>query len=423
MFSYLKIIAWGALMVMGISRCVLAESITRDDAVQMALLHNPEVVATYQAWKAERARSLQTWSPPDPEFAWEYEGMSGAFQFGSYEQKDMGLVQRVPFPAVWWLRGQWGGLHAESVRFGVYETTRADVALRVYLAYDRVLANAQIVRYSEENVALAERLFNRAKIRFAAGDVPKLDVMRSEVALLRQKNQHLMMQNNLKVSRVSLNALLNRPSDTLLVLADQLVYVPEHLDDDGLRHQAWFKRTEWLGAQKAYLGAQKAKSLAVVSTLPDVSVGIFRQTVVAPTGAQKLWRTGIAIELPIWAFSKQRGQIDEARANVLQVGAERDHLKQKIAQEVDTAIANLKAVSERVKWMQARILPTSKAALEMARQSYDEGKARYLDLLEAQREWVDTQTEYVETLYEYRAAKTQLAHATGTLLSIQENEE
>lgn len=423
MFSYLNIIVWMALIFMGLSRSVFAESITRDDAVQMALLHNPEVVAAYQVWKVERARSLQAWSPPDPELALEYEGMSGAFKFGSFEQKDVGIVQRVPFPAGWWLRGKMSGFAVQSVRLKVYETTRADVALRVHLAYDRVLADAKIVSYSEENVALAARLFARAQMRFAAGDVPKLDVMRSEVALLRQKNQHMIVQNNLKVSRVALNALLNHSGDTSLVLADELVYVPEHLEGDAFRHQAWLKRAEWLGAQQAYLGAQKAKSLAVVSTWPDVSVGVFRQTVVAPTGTQNFWRTGIAVELPIWALFKQRGQIDEARANVLQVGAERDHLKLEIAQEVDAAVANLKAVSERAKWMQERILPTSKAALEMARKSYDEGKARYLELLEAQREWADTQTEYVETLYEYRAAKAQLAHATGTLLESQENEQ
>ncbi|MFT5366154.1 MAG: cobalt-zinc-cadmium efflux system outer membrane protein [Candidatus Latescibacterota bacterium] len=422
MFPFLKTIVCGTIMLMGLSRCVFAQPLTRDEAVQAALEYNPEVVAAYHVWKAESARSLQAWAPPDPELELEYDGMSGAFNFGSFGQKDLGIVQRLSFPVAWWLRGQVGGLQAQAVRLGVYETTRQEVALRVNLAYDRVLANAQIVRYSEENVQLAEHLFIRAQTRFAAGDVPQLDVMRAEVAVLRQKNQHMIAQNNLKVSQVSLNALLSQVNDTPLVLADSLVYTSEDLDLDVLHHQALMHRSELLGAQQAYLGARKKQSLAVASTLPDVSFGVFRQTVAAPTGPQKFWRAGIAVELPVWAFLRQRGKIGEAKAQTAQADAQRDQVKLQIGQEVDAAGANLKAAVERAKWMQERILPTSKAAFEMAGRSYDAGKASYLELLEAQREWVDTQTEYVETLFEYRAAKAQLARATGTLLNSQENE-
>lgn len=423
MFLYFRIILCGTLLVVGSSQGVFAESLTRGDAVQVALEHNPEVIAAYQVWQAERARSLQAWSPPNPELELESEGMSGAFQFGSFEQRDVGFVQRLSFPVAWWLRGQAGKFQAQAVKFGVYETTRQDVALRVTLAYDRMLANAQIVRYAEENVKLAEHLFKRAQTRFAAGDVPKLDVMRAEVALLRQKNQYMIAKNKLKVSQVSLNALLNRSDATQLALTDSLVYTPEDLDVDVLRDQALIQRSEFLGAQQVYLGARKTRSLATASLLPDVSLGIFRQTVAAPTGRQKFWRTGISVELPVWALFKQRGQLNEAKAHLAQSGAERDQVKLKIGQEVDAAGANLNAAAERAKWMQERILPTSKAAFDMARSSYDEGKASYLDLLEAQREWVDTQTEYVETLFEYRAAKAQLARATGTLLISQENEQ
>lgn len=423
MFLYVKRIVCGSLLLLGVSHGVFAQAITRDDAIRVALEHNPEVVVSYQVWKAESARALQSWAPSNPELEWEYDGMSGAFNFGTFEQKDVGITQRLSFPVAWWLRGQAGGLQAQAVRLGVYETIRQDVALRVTLAYDRVLADAQIVRYAQENVQLAEQLFERAQTRFKAGDVPKLDAMRAEVALLRQKNQLMIAQNKLKVSRVSLKALLNQSDDTTPVLADSLVYAPTNLDVGVLLDGAWMQRTEYLGAQQAYLSARKQRSLSVASLLPDVSLGIFRQTVAVPTGSQKFWRTGISIEVPVWGFWGQRGQINEAKAQAAQVRAECDHIKLKIEQEVSAAVANLNAASERVRWMQERILPTSKAAFEMARRSYDEGKARYLALLEAQREWVDTQSEYIETLFEYRVAKAQLARTTGNILTTQENEQ
>ena len=417
MFLYLKITLCVVFGVLSVSHAM-----TRDDAVGVALENNPKVIVAHQAWKAERARSLQTWSLPDPEFELEYEGMSGAFRFGTFEQRDWGLVQRFPFPVAWWLHGQGSGLRAQAVQLGVYEKTRADVALQVHKAYDRVLADAQIVRYAKTHVTLAEQLFQRAERRFLAGDVPKLDVMRAEVALLRQKNQYMIAQSKLKVARVALRTLLNQPNDRVLKLADSLVYASEDLDGDVLREKALRNRSDYLGVQQAYLSAQKERSAMVASWLPDVSVGIFRQKAVTPTGFQKSWRSGIAVELPVWALLRQRGQMGESQAQVAQAVAERDLVKLEIEQEVATAVANVQAVAERVKWMKERILPTSEAAFDMARRSYDEGKASYLALLEAQREWVDTQAEFVETLYDYRVAKAQLAHATGTLLVSQENE-
>jgi outer membrane protein, heavy metal efflux system len=421
MFPPIKKWVSGLCLVL-VSIPVHAEPLTRNEAVQLSLENNPEIRVAYHTWAVERARVLQAWAPPQPELELEYDGMSGAFDFGTFVQKDIGIVQTLEFPAKWWLRGKATTRQAQAVQLAVYETTRQDVALRVHQAYDRVLADTQIMRFSEENVRLSEGFLNRAKIRFVAGDVPKLDVMRAEVALGRQQIRLTTTQNALSISQAALNTLLNRVVDAPLALADSLSYASDKTDFDALLTYALAHRTELQGTERSLQSDQVGRSLAWASAFPDISLGVFRQTVVSPVGQQKFWRAGIAIELPVWAMFRQRGEISEANAQKARATAEHDVLKLRIIQGVDVALRNYQAADQQLELMRQRVLPTAEGAYDMARRSYDEGKATYLDMLETQRDLIDTRTEYVETLFDYRSSLAQLARATGSILNTKEIE-
>lgn len=421
MYSLIKKWVSGLCLVL-VAIPVHAEPLTRNEAVQLSLENNPEIRVEYNTWAVERARVFQAWAPLQPELELEYEGMSGAFDFGTFGQKDIGIVQTLEFPTKWWLRGKAATRHAQAVQLAVYETMRQNMALRVHQAYDRVLTDAQIVRFAEENVKLSEDFLNRAKMRFVAGDVPKLDVMRAEVALGRQQNRLTTAQNALSISQAALNTLLNRVVDAPLALADSLSYESCKTDFAALLTYALEHRPELRGAERALQSTQVRRSLAWASVFPDISLGVFRQTVASPTGQQKFWRAGMAIELPVWAMFKQRGEISEASAQKARATAEHDVLKLRIIQEVDAAYRNYQAAAQQLALMRQRVLPTAESAHDMARRSYNEGKATYLDLLETQRDLIDTRTEYVETLFDYRSSLAQLARATGNILDTKETE-
>lgn len=421
MFLYFKHTVLCLVLCTGLFETVGAVSLTRKDAVAVALTENLEMAAAQYELKAQRARALKAWPLPDPELELEWEGMGDVFGFGSFEERQVGVTQRLEFPVKWWLRGQVATAQSQASKWQVYEPVRQKIALRVLVAYDRVLADQQILKLSEENLVLAQHLLGRAKKRFEAGDVPQLDVMQTVVAVGRQENRVVAAQNQLAVSRAEFNVLLNRDLNTPVVLVDSLwVDVAPDFDLDQLATESVRRRPEFMGATRAYAGAQKARALAVMSVIPDVSLGISRQTVVQPAGRQQYWRTGIAIELPVWAWMRQRGDIVEAQADLSRAKVERDLVRQRVKQDVQTAYYTVQAAFEQVKRMQSHIVPTAKAAYDMARKSYDAGKASYLDLIEAQRNLIETQTEYVERKYDYRVARAHLFYAMGNGLMTEE---
>ena len=101
-------------------------------------------------------------------------------------------------------------------------------------------------------------------------------------------------------------------------------------------------------------------------------------------------------------------------AAVAQAEAEREALRFQVLLETEQAFLDLGTAGEQVALFQDRILPEAELAFELAGLSYEEGKSSYLELLEAQRTWVETQVEYAEVLFEYRSAEAALERAVGS---------
>lgn len=390
-----------------------AESLTRASALQIALKNNPDIMASQASWQAEQARVLQTWALPPLELELEYEGMPGAFKFGQYEQRTVGLSQQMAFPITWWQQHQAAHYRMRAVHLSVYEATRLNISRDVYLAYDRVLADEQILHLTEKHVQLAKDFLERAKVRFDAGDTPQLDVLRAEVDFVRLQNKLTAVQSAVSVSRSNVNVLLGRLPHAPLILVDSLTYVPASFELNRLSDQALLHRHDFLATAQTLQSAKAKQRVSKLSFIPDVSFQIARQTAASPTGFLKSWRTGFAFELPLWAVFDQRGKIAEATFQCKRATAMQEQVRLRVLQEVDTAYHAFQSTKGRMMLMQERIRPTAEKAYIMAQRSYDEGKVSYLDFLGAQRDIIEIDIEYIENLFEYRSAQVQLFHAVG----------
>lgn len=405
---------WAGLVLLLLHSVSLqAEPLSRADAIKVSLEHNPEVLAARAAWKSEQARALRTWAPPRPELALEYEGLPGALDLSQFEERNVGVTQRLEFPLRWWQRSKSARLHAEAVRLKTFETTRLNTVRDVRIAYDRILADRRILALTEEHVQLSRDFLKRAQERFAADDVPQLDVMWAEVALSRLENDLTSARNAVLKSITLLNALLGRMPKATVELTDTLSYKPAAFDPDVLSERAQLRRSTLLGADKILASARASRKASHLSWVPDFAIGIARQTRNDLGVRRGAWRTEIAIELPLWALVDERREMAEKTARYSQATAEKERARLLVMGEVNTAYLTFQATSKRVERMKERILPTAGAAYTLARRSYDAGKATYLDLLQAQRTLIEITIEHAETVFEYNVALYDLLHATG----------
>ena len=391
--------------------------ITRADAVRLALENNPEIESARQIWEGARARARQVGALPDPELELEYEEMPELGGVGDFGARNIGVVQRLEFPLKWWRRRQAGRQEAAATRLAAFETVRQDVRLRVGLAYDRIVLHQNILLRSRENLNLVQDILRKARIRHEAGDVPQLEVMRAEVEAGRATNQLTLVKNDLAAARSTLNALLARSLSTPLTVADSLEYQPLSLTLEKLKTMAVQQRPDLSGAKMQSISLRTRQAAAAAAYVPDLNIGVFRQRLRDGASEDDFWRLSFGLEVPLWAFSRQRAERAEVRAEVARTRADQEALLNRIYLETEQAYLDLTSAQEQVMLFQERILPQAEKAFEVASLSYDEGKATYLELLESRRTLTETHIEYAEALFSHRAAIAQLEWAVAGSLA------
>ena len=395
------------------AQSVNAQALTREAAVQLALGQNPQVIAAQQVWKAARARTTQARALPDPELQLEYEGLPGVSSTGDFGERNFGATQTIEFPLKWWRRSQAAGQAAKATRLAVLEMTRLDLRSRVQVAYDRVLFAEQRLEYMVQHVQLAQDFLKKAQQRLEAGDVAQLVVLRAEVEAGRAANRMTEGHNDLSVAKAELNTLLARPSRTPLEMNGDLDYQPTEIDLEKLQLLALERRPDFRGADWAVESSLSAQGMVRAALLPDLNVGVFRQTIRGATGEDGFWRVGLALDFPLWGAARQRGEIAEAKAVVGQAFAEKNSIRNQMLLEIESAFVKVQTSEKQVLLFKERILREAERSFEVANRSYAVGKAMYLELLQAQQALIEVREEYAAALFNYRSALYRLERASG----------
>lgn len=390
-----------------------AQVLTRSEAVQIALDNNPRVTAGLEAWRAAKARRLVALALEDPELEIEYEELPGVFDTGQFGERNIGITQRIESPVKWWFRQRAYGHEAESVRYSAFEATRLEVATQAKVLFDRLLADQKMLASSVDNLRLARDFAQKTRTRFESGDVSRLEPMRAEVQVGLAETQLADAQAGLTTSKASLNTVLGRDVSTPVEIAGELSLSSETLDLDTLKSLAMARRPDLLGGRQSLMSARSSQSGTVASLVPDLRLSISRQTVVGTNSRSKFWRTSFGIEIPVWALFRQRGEVSGAAAEVRQAEAENKDIRQSAMLEVESRFAALVAARRKAELFQTGILKLADASYEATSESYRQGKATYLDLLEAQRTLTETRIANFESIFDYRRALAELEQATG----------
>lgn len=395
------------------SVCAGSRPLTRRQAVELALESNPRVAAAYAEWQAARSRKLIALAPEDPELEIEYEELPGVFDTGRFGERSIGITQRVEWPLKWWYRQRASAQRAESVRYSVYGTTRLDVEAEVCVAFDRILADREIVAAAEGNLLLAKDLAAKSRTRFDAGDVPRLAVMRSEVQVGLSENAVAEATAALEASRASLAMVLGPGNSVTLEVVGELRVDSTSYELETLKRKALDQRPDLRGAQHALSRARLSRLETIAALLPDLSLGVSRQTIGEPGTRSSFWRTTFGIKIPIWAPFRQRGEVSVASAEARRAEAEHENLKQEALGAVVWSHAALEAARNRVKVLKSGVLKLAEAAVQAASESYRQGKATYLEVLETQRALTKARIAHTEALFDYHRSRAELERAVG----------
>lgn len=379
--------------------------------VARVLQKNPDIVAAEKSYFAARSRLLME-RPflADPVFVAEYEGLPRLRpDFRGYEERVIGIGQQIELPFKWWTRNEVVGKETEVVAMD-FEQAKLEKVVEAKKSYGEVLAAQREKELAADNLTLALDFLQKARVRFESGDVPRIEVLRAEIEVAQAERDTLEAGKNLLLAKASLNLLMARDAHAELTLTDELTFSPVDFDIEALKTKMRERHPQARALDYAVAGSRSAVRLSAMNFLPDLELGLSRQTI---SGVGNFWIAEIGFDVPLWFLFRQRGELQEAKANLAQVQAERVSVHNQLVLDLENAYHQLHVAEKQVRLYSDKLLEEAEEVYRIASRSYEEGEASYLEVLEAQRTLRATRTEYVRALFEYQAALADLELAVG----------
>lgn len=398
----------------------MSETITLPEALERLEKQNPDALAARLQIAQAEADRLAARLYPNPTFSLD----ANNFPIGRTNPAGLSVGQtvggtvRLDQPVVLWgkrrlrIAGADAGIMAAAEQeHDVLRQLRAAVKDAFYRAVhdERVLAFAsENERRYHDIVALNER-------RFRSGDISEVDFRKIELENLKFLTDVEQAQRNVAESRQLLARLIG--AERPVVPTGDLGAVDAHITASDLVEVAMANRPDVAALQRQREQAELALQLARRERYPDITVGAdyTRSQFVAAGDIRNSVGFGFSLPLPLL----NQNQADVARADVAirQAQTELARLRLDIAQEVHDAVTRYESAQRLRQTFESGYLDHAKLSLHAAETSYRIGAASLLELLEAERTYTTTQTDYLDSIFDARASLTALEKAVSKDLS------
>jgi len=264
---------------------------------------------------------------------------------------------------------------------------------------DLVLAkeNARTLR---EILETFENLVKINRTRYEAGEIARVELLRSEVAALQFRNQLRRAELRVRQEAVRLQWLIGRPAPVpdFDVIAELRRETPvEGIEE--LVAAALAARPDLAAFRRELERLEAEIQLQRALALPNVDFGFsHHKQYVGPFPGQT---AGIRFEIPLPLLNRNQGEIERARQEREQAAARLRALEQQIRAEAVSAWEQHLTARQLLESMEKEMIAQAVRVRDTIEFSYRRGEASFIDLLDAQRTLSETMQGYNEARVEY----------------------
>jgi outer membrane protein TolC len=408
--------------------------LTLRESVALALKQNPQVIlAVLNTAQAEQERALARSGLLPQVDARVQESVNRVnlaaaigFQFpgfaqhvGPYWVSQAGTNFSAPiFDLTLWRRYKATQYGIEASRAGEI-TSREEIVLAVvsqYLGSQRAAADVQA---AQSRVELAQALHEQAADLQKSGVGTGLDTLRANVTLQNEKQRLIVARTQLETSLFGLSRLLNLDPRRRVELADAVSFfeTPPANGDQTLEI-AWRMRPEMRQILSDEQRAETDLRAASDQRLPRLTLtGYWAQQGLTPATAIPVYQYEWGIDVPVFTGGRIKAERTRAEIVISQLKQQEQDLRNRIALEVKTAIAELESARSEVEVANLGI-QLARQQVEQSRDRFQAGVANNVEVIQAQDELARANDNQIAALYRFNQSRANLAHSVGQMEAV-----
>lgn len=386
-------------------RGLLARPLTPDAAVQVALLNNATLQATYEDLGIAQADLVQAGLLKNPVFSFEVRfpaDPKAPIEADVFYE----FVSLLTMP----LRQKVAAAQFEAAKRRVTGAVLG-LAADARSAYYTLQGAEQMLEMRRQVAQATEASADAAREIRRAGNITELQLRTEEGLAAQSKVDLAAAEAEVVQDRERLNVLMGLwgPA-TQWTIPTRLPELPEaESPGAGLESLAVEQRPDLASAAAEAEAAGQSLGLSrAVALLPDATVGAHFER--EPQGEKTL---GPSIELPVPLFDQGQAQVARNEAMLRQARRRYAAMAVEARSQVRAAYAKVLAARSRAEYFRRRVLPLYARILEQTQLQYNAMQVGVFQLLQAKQSQIDAGRAYVEAVRDYWVAWTELEKAVG----------
>jgi len=299
---------------------------------------------------------------------------------------------------------------------------RIDLTIAVTRAYYTALLNQEKLRQAEANAARTANFYNDVQAKFQNAHALKTDVSRAYLNASNARQSLRQAQDAVRLSLIQLATQIgmNTAQAEQLTLSDKLTAALDTNLQAISEERAAEKRVEFkselLRRESSLLQMQKAsaQSLPKLSAYGYLGTQTFRENFGFDGQWFPLSYVGVNLSVPISEWFTKAPSVQQ---NALQASKSENtlaNLRETIRYELEQTRSNLRNAAQNLTLQQENV-KIAEELVATANNRYKQGQATNQDVLEAEFTLRDTQTAYLQAMYDYILAKVEWEKAKGSL--------
>ena len=298
-------------------------------------------------------------------------------------------------------------------------TVREENVQLVVSQYLGGLRAAADVKAANSRVDLSKALFDQAGDLQKNGVGTGIDTLRANVEYQNERQRLIAAEIVLKTSLYGLARLLNIDPHQPVELADESMFfhTPDYPADESIE-RAWAERPEMKALASQVRAAELERKRIEAERLPNLSLaGSWNLQGTTPNQAIPIYEFGVNLDIPLYTGGRIKAQTAVAGIELKKLAQQQDDLRNRIALEVKTALAELESAKSEVEVANQGV-DLAQQEVVQARDRFQAGVANNIEVITAQDELSRANDNQIGALYRYNQARADLAHATGQMESL-----
>jgi outer membrane protein len=288
--------------------------------------------------------------------------------------------------------------------------------LNTYIAYFDYLQAVKLKKVSQESLQQATEHLKLSRSLFDVGSKPQFDVIKAESDEATARVNLLNAENNIDITRLQLENILNKKLPPDFTLRDEFEVVRDSVSESESLKIALQNRPEIISGKFRVDANKSFLTSAWTANLPSINAsgGYTWKSFALNQTFQGSWSLGVAVSLPIFEGFAMDAGIQQARADLDNAQASYDLIEQGVTLDVRQQYSNLRLSRNQISAFRS-LLKAAEETLRLAEARFKEEVGSAVEVTDARVAYYNAQVLLIQTLYNYQVTYARLERAMGTL--------